>query len=138
MAYRRRRFSRRSSSGAYFTSCKWCGERIHMRQMPHGQWVAFDGEESVHKCGQISEYRRHDWKFLPRSPGSRARPLSPTAFRNVLASENYEPNSARKFSFHANQQFLSAGERQGLARMGLVGHCDCRPVSHVKEVKRQS
>jgi competence protein ComEC len=29
MGYRHKRFSRRSSSGSYFTDCKWCGERIH-------------------------------------------------------------------------------------------------------------
>lgn len=27
-----------------------------MREMPYGQWVAFDGYDSVHKCGQVSEY----------------------------------------------------------------------------------
>jgi hypothetical protein len=27
-----------------------------MREMPHGQWVAFDGPESVHECGQLSDY----------------------------------------------------------------------------------
>ena len=27
-----------------------------MREMPYGQWVAFDGYDSVHKCGQMSEY----------------------------------------------------------------------------------
>ena len=27
-----------------------------MREMPHGQWVAFDGHDTVHKCGQDSEY----------------------------------------------------------------------------------
>lgn len=27
-----------------------------MREMPHGQWVAFDGSDSVHSCGQISSY----------------------------------------------------------------------------------
>lgn len=48
--------SRRSSSDSYFTNCKWCGERIHMRQMPYGQWLAFDGPDSVHNCGQASEY----------------------------------------------------------------------------------
>jgi hypothetical protein len=27
-----------------------------MREMPYGQWVAFDGADSVHECGQISDY----------------------------------------------------------------------------------
>jgi len=40
---------------SYFTDCYRCGVRIHMREMPYGQWVAFDGPESVHHCGQSSE-----------------------------------------------------------------------------------
>jgi hypothetical protein len=43
-------------SNSYFRNCKWCGQRIHMREMPYGQWVAFDGPESVHDCDQESEY----------------------------------------------------------------------------------
>ncbi|MBM3273399.1 hypothetical protein FJY94_09245 [Candidatus Kaiserbacteria bacterium] len=56
MRYRRRYRSRRNSSGSYFTTCKWCGERIHMREMPYGQWVAFGGSDTVHKCPESSEY----------------------------------------------------------------------------------
>jgi hypothetical protein len=56
MGSRRRWRSRRNAQGSYLTTCKWCGERIHMRQMPHGQWVAFEGAESVHHCGQLSDY----------------------------------------------------------------------------------
>lgn len=47
------RFSREPS---YFTTCKYCGVKIHMRQMPHDQWVAFDGSEIVHHCGRGSDY----------------------------------------------------------------------------------
>lgn len=52
----RRSGRRRQEGGSYFTSCKWCGERIHMRQMPHGQWVAFGGADAVHRCPDASEY----------------------------------------------------------------------------------
>ena len=45
---RYRRTARRSNSGSYFTTCKWCDERIHMREMPHGQWLAFNADDSVH------------------------------------------------------------------------------------------
>jgi len=45
-----RRQYRRSSGDSYFTTCKWCDERIHMRQMPYGQWLAFNADDSVHSC----------------------------------------------------------------------------------------
>ena len=74
MAYRYRRFSSRSSTGSYFRDCKWCGQRIHMRQMPHGQWVAFDGDESVHECGQSSQYDN-----APSTHAAPTRPVYPSS-----------------------------------------------------------
>ena len=47
-----------SSNESYFRDCRYCGELIHMRQMRHGQWVAFDAPERAHKCGQTSEFSR--------------------------------------------------------------------------------
>ena len=35
---------------SYSRNCKWCGRRIHMRKMPAGQWVAFEGYDTVHDC----------------------------------------------------------------------------------------
>ncbi len=33
--------------------CNKCGERISIRQMPHGQWVAFDvATDDQHKCSK--------------------------------------------------------------------------------------
>jgi len=33
--------------------CNKCGNRISIRQMPHGQWVAFDvGTDDQHKCSK--------------------------------------------------------------------------------------
>jgi len=37
-------------SKSYTRSCKKCGRRIQLRKMPHGQWVAFEGYDAVHKC----------------------------------------------------------------------------------------
>ena len=37
---------------AYTRPCNKCGQRISMREMPHGQWVAFDvSTEETHVCG---------------------------------------------------------------------------------------
>lgn len=36
---------------ALYRKCEYCGERISLRQMPGGQWVAFDvGTKKVHNC----------------------------------------------------------------------------------------
>lgn len=52
-----RRFKRKDS---YFRDCIYCGQRIHMRQMPAGQWVAFDDASSVHDCRNESAYNDLD------------------------------------------------------------------------------
>ena len=37
---------------AYIRTCHSCGQRISMREMRYGQWVAFDAStETPHKCG---------------------------------------------------------------------------------------
>lgn len=37
---------------AYIKACNKCGTRISMREMPQGQWVAFDvGSDDPHECG---------------------------------------------------------------------------------------
>ncbi len=37
---------------AYTRPCNKCGQRISLREMPHGQWVAFDvSTEETHICG---------------------------------------------------------------------------------------
>lgn len=56
-----------------------------MREMPHGQWVAFGGYDSVHVCGRASEYdlvssassHRHSTRKREEHTAPAARPLSP-------------------------------------------------------------
>lgn len=43
--------------GSYSRACKKCGQRINLRKMPGGQWVAFEGYDSIHKCGSHSAAR---------------------------------------------------------------------------------
>src|SRR5437660_1652999 len=33
-----------------YRNCKYCGRPIQLRRMPHGQWVAFEGYDTVHRC----------------------------------------------------------------------------------------
>ena len=41
---------------SYTKPCNKCGERISLRQMPQGQWVAFDiSTEESHVCGVKNE-----------------------------------------------------------------------------------
>ena len=35
---------------AYHRKCSKCGRLIQMRQMPQGQWVAFEGYDTPHDC----------------------------------------------------------------------------------------
>ena len=44
---------------AIYRKCKYCGQPISLREMPAGQWVAFDlGTDNVHGCVQGSDTRR--------------------------------------------------------------------------------
>lgn len=44
---------------AIYRKCKYCGQRISLRMMPAGHWVAFDwGTDNVHGCVQVSTSRR--------------------------------------------------------------------------------
>ncbi len=46
---------------SYRRPCRECGQRISLRQMPAGQWVAFDvSTEEPHICGVENE---HCWKI---------------------------------------------------------------------------
>lgn len=49
---------------SYSRSCKKCGRRINLRQMPGGQWVAFEGFDTIHACQspieQSSLYRKFE------------------------------------------------------------------------------
>lgn len=41
---------------SYRRNCKYCGQGISLRKMPHSQWVAFDvSTETPHVCGKKSK-----------------------------------------------------------------------------------
>jgi hypothetical protein len=42
---------------SYYRPCRKCGRRIHLRQMPAGQWVAFEGYDTPHKCNELPKRR---------------------------------------------------------------------------------
>ena len=44
---------------SYIKNCSKCGERISLREMAHGQWVAFDANtDRPHKHGKGSRKRK--------------------------------------------------------------------------------
>lgn len=48
---------------SYHRKCKHCGSTIQMRQMPHGQWVAFEGYDTLHDCSKPISREYH-----PKTP----------------------------------------------------------------------
>ncbi len=43
--------------GSYHRKCNKCGQLIQMRQMPQGQWVAFEGYDTLHDCNKVQTKR---------------------------------------------------------------------------------
>lgn len=42
---------------SYWQHCRDCGHRIQLREMPQGQWVAFDAYDRVHRCPGTRQQR---------------------------------------------------------------------------------
>ena len=51
---------------SYRRPCRECGQRISLRQMPAGQWVAFDvSTEEPHICGIENELKMN-WNWIEK------------------------------------------------------------------------
>jgi hypothetical protein len=76
-----------------------------MREMPHGQWVAFDGQDSVHNCSQVSEYGPEP---------STSRQTSNTPGRSTSTAPASLPSSSRPSTSGSNriQQPTSPTKRE--------------------------
>ena len=57
---------------SYSRACKYCGRRINLRQMPHGQWVPFEGDQQ-HVCDEPPPTRAAP-PVTPRTPATAAHP----------------------------------------------------------------
>lgn len=60
-----------------------------MREMPHEQWVAFDGFDSVHSCDQSSEYEPLSSESSQRRISDPSAALSP--MRTSSPTQEPEP-----------------------------------------------
>lgn len=57
---------------SYTRPCRHCGRRINLRQMPHGQWVAFEGDQQ-HVCDEPAPPKAPP-PARPRTPPPAATP----------------------------------------------------------------
>jgi hypothetical protein len=65
----------------YSRTCKDCGRWINLRQMPHGQWEAFEGDQA-HNCdkvpaGKVAPSAKPNGRRPADGPGEPFTPLYP-------------------------------------------------------------
>jgi predicted DNA-binding transcriptional regulator YafY len=56
---------------SYYRNCKHCGNRIQLREMPAGQWLAFEGFDTPHECSVQADHAvdgRLEIRELKRPP----------------------------------------------------------------------
>jgi hypothetical protein len=98
-----------------------------MREMPYGQWVAFDGYDSVHKCGQMSEYEATP-SASSRGHGSRGHSTqAPPASQQSVSQSASDPKGG--------QQSWSPQKKEKGWPLGLVADCDCCALLCAQKVK---
>src|SRR2546430_2364944 len=95
----------RSQHDSYFTTCRWCRQRIHMRHMPHGQWLAFSDSMSVHECTQKSQYGSRGGRTKSPSQHAATDDTAPrSSFDSVYGAaerSTLNPLLGRKPHYHA-------------------------------------
>jgi hypothetical protein len=74
---------------SYYRSCRTCGRRIQLRKMPGGQWVAFEGFDTLHDCSRKSEHQQQQ----PGDAGAKADPLEGLGFDSVNIPEGFRPTT---------------------------------------------
>ena len=85
---------------SYHRTCRKCGRRIQLRQMPGGQWVAFEGYEELHSCG--------------RRPQPKARPVGPQQTeRGGSAGPSYDDLGFADISIEGGPTALREGPAIG-------------------------
>ncbi len=107
-------------SSSYGRRCRYCDRWISLRQMPYGQWVAFEGD-SPHRCdkppkpaeSQPPKKKKHinvpilsEEGFTPREP---ARPIKYVAPANIQGPSAPEPVKTQRQVAHE----ISTGHAAG-------------------------
>lgn len=85
---------------SYSRSCKKCGIRINLRQMPSGQWVAFEGYDVQHKCGTTGRQatRSSSHANAPRNPRTETGTYDNLEFGDIQVQSNSSDHLAAKSS----------------------------------------
>lgn len=90
---------------SYNRLCKHCGRHIQLRQMPGGQWVAFEGYDKVHNCDepQLTIPRTLTGPALPPPKRDRVSPeedsdISSCEFEAVASSPSQDPPASQPTS----------------------------------------
>ncbi len=80
--------------------CNKCGERISIRQMPHGQWVAFDvATDDQHKCSKKKS------KIIPKKKTSSKQSSQNVDYGGIsLEESNYNFNEYEEPDNHDSYQ----------------------------------
>jgi hypothetical protein len=72
-------------ANSYTRPCRSCGRRISMRQMPHGQWVAFENGEA-HHCSEPPKV-----EVVRPAPRQTRQVEAPTEFDDIVIPDQQAP-----------------------------------------------
>ena len=75
------------------TKCRFCGKLINFRQMEAGQWVPFEGYDTVHECGKVQATRT---KKSPPIPSSR--PTRKSSERTIGRGSSISVESSKGYT----------------------------------------
>jgi len=100
---------------SYRRRCKYCGAWISMRQMPHGQWVAFDAN-GPHDCRG---------KYARSKTRSTARPARSSS-SNAPSRPREKPKSEGKTPYH-DVEFPEISVAEPSVRSPLAGESKREP-----------
>ncbi len=107
------------SSSAYTRPCKHCGRKIQLRNMPAGQWVAFEGEYP-HKC-------------LPASSNKNASPTNPNNKTSPIKDKPNDYSKSPISSVYKDLDFLEI-KISNQESSTVYNSNSTEPVSSTKEI----
>jgi hypothetical protein len=111
---------------SYYRNCKTCGRRIQLRKMPGGQWVAFEGFETLHDCTRKPEYTSRG----PATARTGGDPLSGLDFESIQIPGGFSSPATSSGRREAKKPSRQKTARNGRASRGntrkRVGHWPSR------------
>jgi hypothetical protein len=104
-------------SNSYYRECKFCGRRIQMRQMPGGQWVAFEGYDTVHDCKHPPARRtasKETWRTKKQAEDDKESYYEGLGFDDdfSVTGHRFSPKSKSESSKSISQSFVQEKKRR--------------------------